>query len=133
MDPSIALCLTPQAFHNITDSSDLFNNINLQFWEYWLPGATAWGYIACTGTRKNMILSISLDVGFIPDITCTVYTPHAFLHLTAQGHDVSCNMLPRYMQFSSFAPCALFCAPAQEHSAIGRNCSIRYELSCFLL
>jgi hypothetical protein len=49
VDPEIALCLTPQAFHNIPADADLFNNVNLQFWEYWLPGATAWGYIACTG------------------------------------------------------------------------------------
>lgn len=40
-----------QAFHNIHPGADLFNNINLQFWEYWLPGAVAWGYIACTGTN----------------------------------------------------------------------------------
>jgi hypothetical protein len=48
-DPKLALCLSPQAFDNIDQDKDLFNNINLQFWEYWLPGASAWGYIACTG------------------------------------------------------------------------------------
>jgi hypothetical protein len=50
-DPHTALCLSPQAFDNIIQERDIFNNINLQFWEYWLPGAAAWGYIACTGAR----------------------------------------------------------------------------------
>lgn len=50
-DEKHALCLTPQAFHNINPHADIFNNINLQFWEYWLPGADAWGYIACTGQQ----------------------------------------------------------------------------------
>ncbi len=35
LDDDIALCLTPQAFHNISPMTDLFNNINTQFWEYW--------------------------------------------------------------------------------------------------
>jgi hypothetical protein len=46
MDDEIALCLTPQAFHNIDPAADLFNNINILFWEYWLPGewwaGTSW-------------------------------------------------------------------------------------------
>lgn len=33
-DESTSLCLTPQAFSNIVPASDLFNNINTQFWEY---------------------------------------------------------------------------------------------------
>ncbi len=44
-----ALAPRPQAFNNINPSSDIFNNINQQFWEYVLPGCDAWGYIACTG------------------------------------------------------------------------------------
>lgn len=35
IDDDIALCLTPQAFHNIDPGIDLFNAINVQFWEYW--------------------------------------------------------------------------------------------------
>jgi hypothetical protein len=35
IDPSIALCLTPQAFHNVDTDIDIFNAINAQFWEYW--------------------------------------------------------------------------------------------------
>lgn len=34
-DEEIALCLTPQSFHNISADADLFNNINKQFWECW--------------------------------------------------------------------------------------------------
>ncbi len=37
-DDNMALCLTPQCFHNIQPETDLFNSINVQFWEYWLPG-----------------------------------------------------------------------------------------------
>lgn len=32
-DDSLSLCLTPQAFSNINPRCDIFNNINLQFWE----------------------------------------------------------------------------------------------------
>jgi hypothetical protein len=28
----VSLCLTPQAFSNINPGSDIFNNINQQFW-----------------------------------------------------------------------------------------------------
>jgi hypothetical protein len=35
LDDNVALCLTPQSFHNIDPDSDLFNSINVQFWEYW--------------------------------------------------------------------------------------------------
>jgi hypothetical protein len=37
-DDTVALCLTPQAFSNINPKADIFNNINLQFWEYVLTG-----------------------------------------------------------------------------------------------
>jgi hypothetical protein len=39
-DESIALCLTPQGYHNIRPGTDIFNNVNLGFWEYILPGET---------------------------------------------------------------------------------------------
>eukprot|EP00798_Chlamydomonas_sp_ICE-L_P013807 gene13807-19723_t len=38
----------PDFFLKISDPSIKHNN--KQFWEYWLPGAFGWGYIACTGT-----------------------------------------------------------------------------------
>lgn len=53
-DDSISLCLTPQAFSNINPGSDIFNNINQQFWQYVLPGCDALGYIACTGGRMML-------------------------------------------------------------------------------
>ncbi len=37
-DEGIALCLTPQGYHNVRPDGDIFNNINLGFWEYILPG-----------------------------------------------------------------------------------------------
>jgi hypothetical protein len=42
-DESVGLCLTPQAFSNIPQAGDLWNNINLQFWENILPGLDALG------------------------------------------------------------------------------------------
>lgn len=39
-DPDIALCLTPQNFDDVKASYDIFNCLNLSFWEYMLPGAT---------------------------------------------------------------------------------------------
>jgi hypothetical protein len=49
LDDDCALCLTPQGFNNVDAQSDIFNNLNLSFWEYMLPGTDALGYIACTG------------------------------------------------------------------------------------
>ena len=51
---------TPQAFNNINGNSDIFNNINQQFWEYVLPGCDAWGYIACTGGAPGQSAAIGL-------------------------------------------------------------------------
>ena len=34
LDDGAALCLTPQAFSNVVAAADVFNNANLQFWEY---------------------------------------------------------------------------------------------------
>ncbi len=31
-DEKVALCLTPQAFSNVSPHADIFNNINEQFW-----------------------------------------------------------------------------------------------------
>jgi hypothetical protein len=70
-DPTIALCLSPQAFDNINQDRDIFNNINLQFWEYWLPGAAAWGYIACTGTNFAIRIKPLAHVGWFPTYTIT--------------------------------------------------------------
>eukprot|EP00882_Tetradesmus_deserticola_P019851 GHRQ01021394.1.p1 GENE.GHRQ01021394.1~~GHRQ01021394.1.p1 ORF type:complete len:117 (-),score=19.98 GHRQ01021394.1:751-1101(-) len=38
LDDDCALCLTPQGFNNVEAQCDLFNNLNLSFWEYMLPG-----------------------------------------------------------------------------------------------
>ncbi len=71
MDDEIALCLSPQSFHNIHKDGDLFNNINKQFWECWLPGAFAWGYIACTGTNFCIRARALCHCGWFPDYTIT--------------------------------------------------------------
>ncbi|KAL6758953.1 hypothetical protein V8C86DRAFT_3133889, partial [Haematococcus lacustris] len=71
LDDNIALCLTPQAFHNIDPDTDLFNSINVQFWEYWLPGAFAWGYIACTGTNFCIRARALSHCGWFPEYTIT--------------------------------------------------------------
>eukprot|EP00955_Chlamydomonas_euryale_P087271 364282-Chlamydomonas_euryale.AAC.11 len=70
-DEELMLCLTPQAFHNINAEGDLFNNINKQFWEYWLPGAFAWGYIACTGTNFVIRARALASCGWFPNQTIT--------------------------------------------------------------
>ncbi|KAJ9506235.1 hypothetical protein QJQ45_014216, partial [Haematococcus lacustris] len=71
LDDNLALCLTPQAFHNIDPDTDLFNSINVQFWEYWLPGACAWGYIACTGTNFCIRARALAHCGWFPEYTIT--------------------------------------------------------------
>jgi hypothetical protein len=42
-EETVGLCLTPQAFSNIPQGADIWNNINLQFWENILPGLDALG------------------------------------------------------------------------------------------
>eukprot|EP00878_Enallax_costatus_P006281 GHUV01006584.1.p1 GENE.GHUV01006584.1~~GHUV01006584.1.p1 ORF type:complete len:545 (+),score=157.86 GHUV01006584.1:776-2410(+) len=41
-DPAMAICLTPQGFYNLHikegKKKDIFNSLNLAFWEYMLPG-----------------------------------------------------------------------------------------------
>eukprot|EP00955_Chlamydomonas_euryale_P087768 364323-Chlamydomonas_euryale.AAC.17 len=71
VDDEIALTLTPQAFYNIDTDMDIFNAINAQFWEYWLPGAFGWGYIACTGTNFMIRARALAHCGFFPDYTIT--------------------------------------------------------------
>ncbi|KAG1672206.1 hypothetical protein FOA52_002907 [Chlamydomonas sp. UWO 241] len=71
VDDEIGLLLTPQAFYNIDTDMDIFNAINAQFWEYWLPGAFAWGYIACTGTNFMIRARALAHCGFFPTYTIT--------------------------------------------------------------
>ena len=94
-DESLSLVLTPQSFHNIEILSDLFNSKNKQFCrsspppvhtdvslthilccctaagEYWLPGAFAWGYIACTGTNFMIRARALASCGWFPTNTIT--------------------------------------------------------------
>eukprot|EP00878_Enallax_costatus_P000276 GHUV01000347.1.p1 GENE.GHUV01000347.1~~GHUV01000347.1.p1 ORF type:complete len:1266 (+),score=343.56 GHUV01000347.1:286-4083(+) len=71
VDDDIALCLTPQGFNNVDAQSDIFNNLNLSFWEYMLPGTDAFGYIACTGTNFCMRCFPLADCGWFPTFTIT--------------------------------------------------------------
>jgi hypothetical protein len=59
LDDDCALCLTPQGFNNVDAQSDIFNNLNLSFWEYMLPGTDALGYIACTGACMALCCSLA--------------------------------------------------------------------------
>jgi cellulose synthase/poly-beta-1,6-N-acetylglucosamine synthase-like glycosyltransferase len=71
LDDDCALCLTPQGFNNVDAQSDIFNNLNLSFWEYMLPGTDALGYIACTGTNFCIRCAPLADCGFFPTWTIT--------------------------------------------------------------
>lgn len=71
MDDDCALCLTPQGFNNVDAQSDIFNNLNLSFWEYMLPGTDALGYIACTGTNFCLRCYPLADCGWFPSFTIT--------------------------------------------------------------
>jgi endoglucanase len=70
-DERVSLCLTPQGFHNINLASDIFNNSNLSFWEYILPGCDAVGYIACTGTNFCIRANALCECGWFPTYTIT--------------------------------------------------------------
>ena len=71
IDDDISLCLTPQGFNNVDAQSDIFNNLNLSFWEYMLPGTDALGYIACTGTNFCLRCAPLADCGWFPSWTIT--------------------------------------------------------------
>jgi cellulose synthase/poly-beta-1,6-N-acetylglucosamine synthase-like glycosyltransferase len=71
LDDDCALCLTPQGFNNVDAQSDIFNNLNLSFWEYMLPGTDALGYIACTGTNFCLRCYPLADCGWFPVFTIT--------------------------------------------------------------
>lgn len=70
-DDDIALCLTPQAFHNVNAQTDIFNNLNLSFWEYMLPGTDAYRYVACTGTNFCLRVHPLAECGWFPDYSIT--------------------------------------------------------------
>lgn len=71
VDDDVSLCLTPQGFNNVDAQSDIFNNLNLSFWEYMLPGCDALGYIACTGTNFCIRCFPLADCGWFPTFTIT--------------------------------------------------------------
>lgn len=52
-DPSMAICLTPQGFYNLPikegKKKDIFNSLNLAFWEYMLPGEPGTDCCSLTG------------------------------------------------------------------------------------
>jgi cellulose synthase/poly-beta-1,6-N-acetylglucosamine synthase-like glycosyltransferase len=70
-DDNVALCLTPQGYHNVRPDGDIFNNVNLGFWEYILPGYDAFGYIACTGTNFALRANALAHCGWFPTYTIT--------------------------------------------------------------
>ncbi len=71
LDDDISLTLSPQAFFNADIDGDIFNAVNAQFWEYWLPGAFGWGYIACTGTNFIIRARALCHCGWFPTYTIT--------------------------------------------------------------
>ena len=49
------MVLSPQCFHNLRLSCDIFNHANVHFWEYMQPGYDALGFISCTGTTPSLL------------------------------------------------------------------------------
>lgn len=45
----VGMVLSPQCFHNVDVSADVFNHANVQFWEYAQTGYDALDFISCTG------------------------------------------------------------------------------------
>ena len=45
----VGMVLSPQAFHNVNVTADIFNHCNINFWEYAQHGYDALGFISCTG------------------------------------------------------------------------------------
>ncbi len=49
------MVLSPQAFHNVNVTADIFNHCNINFWEYAQHGYDALGFISCTGVTDNQM------------------------------------------------------------------------------
>ena len=47
------MVLSPQAFHNVNVTADIFNHCNINFWEYAQHGYDALGFISCTGASPH--------------------------------------------------------------------------------
>jgi hypothetical protein len=73
LDDDCALCLTPQGFSNVDAQRDIFNNLNLSFWEYMLPGEHredssstdviqhGMGLCSCTNKMQMLLLLVTLN------------------------------------------------------------------------
>lgn len=70
-DKALSLVLTPQSYTNVFAPEDIFNNINTQWWQYSLPGLTALGYVACTGTNFAIRAKALAACSFFPTHTIT--------------------------------------------------------------
>ncbi|KAK9810557.1 hypothetical protein WJX73_000559 [Symbiochloris irregularis] len=67
----VAMVLSPQAFHNLNNHTDIFNHSNIHFWEYMQPGYESLGFISCTGTNFLVRARAFQDVGWSPTYTLT--------------------------------------------------------------
>ncbi|WIA15640.1 hypothetical protein OEZ85_002267 [Tetradesmus obliquus] len=97
-DKDIALCLTPQNFDDVKASYDIFNCLNLSFWEYMLPGTDAVEYIACTGTNFGLRCDALFKCGWFPTWSVTEdYT--LGMNLKAKGYKA--RYLNEYLVFGT--------------------------------
>lgn len=61
------LLLTPQRFSNVNPTEDIFNHVNVQWYEYILSGMGAWGCVSCTGTNFLARADALKRVGYFPE------------------------------------------------------------------
>ncbi|KAF6266301.1 glycosyltransferase like family 2-domain-containing protein [Scenedesmus sp. NREL 46B-D3] len=97
-DQDIALCLTPQNFDDVKASYDIFNCLNLSFWEYMLPGTDAVEYVACTGTNFGLRCDALFKCNWFPSWSVTEdYT--LGMNLKAKGYKA--RYLNEYLVFGT--------------------------------
>jgi hypothetical protein len=66
LDNDCALCLTPQGFNNVDSQCDIFNNLNLSFWEYMLPGEQR------TCGHRQDVIQLEWDMQLFKVVACAV-------------------------------------------------------------
>ena len=75
------MVLSPQCFHNLRLSCDIFNHANVHFWEYMQPGYDALGFISCTGATPCLLPLRSTPRLAAPDGACVLLVAPGVQHL----------------------------------------------------
>ena len=113
------MVLSPQAFHNVNVTADIFNHCNINFWEYAQHGYDALGFISCTGVlhgRSNQ-MGVCGSMAELPASSSTSWCEtrlgqHRMVHLPADLRGQLCCLGTPDQACAD--PSAIFSLPQQS-------------------